>query len=91
MARPKNPERSIKANLSIPEGLHTKIKDELFSTAEGRIPHGKLSEFFVNLALQYYADKQTAAQKEARRKAEHAKSLLTELQSHGGDDYSAAV
>jgi hypothetical protein len=46
MPRKPNVDRPIRTEINVPESLRTRIDLLLFSTTEGRVPHGKLSEFF---------------------------------------------
>lgn len=55
MARPKQVIRPIEMSVSIPEDLHARLKLELFSDVEGRVPHGKISQLFTLLLRQHFA------------------------------------
>jgi len=57
--RPTKNLRSIQKNISLPEDLVAKLELELFSDVEGRIPHGKQSEFFEGLLRKYFEEKQS--------------------------------
>jgi len=55
MARPKSVIRPVEMSVSIPEDLHARLKLELFSDVEGRVPHGKISRLFTLLLQQHFA------------------------------------
>lgn len=55
MARPKQVIRPIEMSVSIPEDLHCRLKLELFSEVEGRVPHGRISQLFTLLLRQHFA------------------------------------
>lgn len=52
MPRPKRPIRPVKAHISIPEDHWAELQLELYSPLEGRVPHGKISEWFVEVSRQ---------------------------------------
>ena len=58
MGRPTKTLRSIQKNIAIPEDLCTKLELELYSTVEGRIPHGAQQEFFEKLLRSYFQEKE---------------------------------
>lgn len=55
MARPKGVIRPVEMSISIPEDLHARLKLELFSEVEGRVPHGRISQLFTLLLRQHFA------------------------------------
>lgn len=55
MARPYNILRPVKFHISLPEDLKAKVDLHLWSQVEQRIPTGKLSEFFTDLARQFFS------------------------------------
>ena len=55
MARPKGVIRPVEMSVSIPEDLHCRLKLELFSEVEGRVPHGRISQLFTLLLRQHFA------------------------------------
>ncbi len=58
MGRPSKTLRSVQKNIAIPEDLCTRLELELFSTVEGRIPHGAQQAFFEKLLREYFDSKQ---------------------------------
>lgn len=52
MSRPPKAERTVPVHVYLPQTLHTRLSLVLFSTAEGRVPHGAWSSFFTTLAEQ---------------------------------------
>lgn len=47
--RPSKTIKSVQMNISLPEDLATRVKLHLHSEVEGKIPHGKQMEFFIEL------------------------------------------
>lgn len=47
--RPSKTIKSVQMNISLPEDLATRVKLHLHSEVEGKIPHGKQMEFFVEV------------------------------------------
>ena len=58
MPRPKQTTPSIMKNIALPEPLAAKLELELFSELEGRIPTGAYKDFFTQLLVQYFLNKQ---------------------------------
>ena len=52
--RPAKTIPSTPINLSIPQDLYARLKLHLWSDVEGRVPHGKQSEFFEQLLRDYF-------------------------------------
>ena len=50
MARPPKLDRPHRVQINLPESIYNPLAVLLFSTVEGRVPHGAWSEFFENLA-----------------------------------------
>ena len=42
-------DRPTRIEIWLPESLHTKLRLELFSEVEGKVPYGKMSELGVSL------------------------------------------
>ena len=59
MARPKKTVRTVFKNIGIPEDLAEKVKAELHSELEGKVPFGAQQEFYTKLLREYFdgADK----------------------------------
>lgn len=57
MARPKKVLRTVYTNIGLPEDLVAKVKLELYSEVEGKIPFGAQQEFFSNLLRNYFSAK----------------------------------
>jgi hypothetical protein len=55
MARPKAVIRPVEMSVSLPEDLHARLKLELFSELEGRVPHGRISQLFALLLREHFA------------------------------------
>lgn len=55
MARPPKLDRPVAQEIYLPQSLHAELKIRLYSTAEGRVPHGAWSKFFETLARQALA------------------------------------
>ena len=55
--RPKSLSPSIDTHLFLPEEIYARISLALWSDAEGRIPHGQMSKFFVARANEFFARK----------------------------------
>lgn len=47
MARPLKAERTVRQEIYFPASLHAELTLLLFSSAEGRVPHGAWSEFII--------------------------------------------
>ena len=54
MPRPKNTIPSVAVSIALPQDLAQKVEVLLFSELEGRVPHGKKSEFFTQLVREYF-------------------------------------
>lgn len=54
MARPLHILRPVKVHIAVPEDLKAKIDLHLWSNVEGKIPHGVMSGFFVDLARKFF-------------------------------------
>lgn len=52
MPRPRRPIRPVKVHISIPEDHWAELQLQLYSPLEGRVPHGKVSEWFEALSRQ---------------------------------------
>ena len=61
MANKKKVIRTVYFNLGLPEDLAARVKLDLFSDVEGRIPLGAIQEFFTMLVREHYVRKQGAA------------------------------
>lgn len=55
MPRPYKLDRPVRLEFSIPESLASKIKLELFSEVEGRVPMGAMSELAIRLFTEWLA------------------------------------
>ena len=55
MPRPAKTTKTVYFNVGIPEDLAARLKLDLYSPLEERIPHGKQSDFFTNLLRDHYA------------------------------------
>jgi hypothetical protein len=60
MARPKKTIRTVYTNIGLPEDLAARVKLELYSEVEGKIPFGAQQEFFSNLLREYFNKQQEA-------------------------------
>jgi hypothetical protein len=49
MAPPRRIDRPSRIEIHLPESLHAKLKLELYSEAEGRVPKGRASDLVVEL------------------------------------------
>lgn len=58
MSRPKNIIPSIAFKLWLPENLAGKVTIHLWSELEGRIPYGKLTEFFSARLQEFFSHEQ---------------------------------
>lgn len=54
MPRRPNIERPVRINLCLPESTKTRIDLLLYSSVEGRIPHGAYQTFFLGLVRDYF-------------------------------------
>lgn len=54
MARPKKVQRPVEISISIPEELNLKMRLELWSEVEGRVPHGAISSFVAGLVQEHF-------------------------------------
>jgi hypothetical protein len=54
MARPKNTLKTVYFNVGLPEDLAVKVKLELYSELEGKIPFGASQEFFTGLVRSHF-------------------------------------
>ena len=52
MPRPRKTDRPTRLVIYIPESIAAELNLLLFSEAEGKVPHGAMSEFFTRLAEQ---------------------------------------
>lgn len=64
MPRPKNPNPPVRLEVQLPARLDARLRLDLFSEVEGRVPQGALSTFIVTLLEAYYKkrDEGTAIQ-----------------------------
>lgn len=53
MPMPKKADRTIPTMVYLPTSVLGKVKLELFSEIEGKVPHGTLSELFTTLAREW--------------------------------------
>ncbi len=58
MARPKKVIRTVYTNIGLPEDLVARVKLELYSEVEGKIPFGAQQEFFTKLLRDYFGERQ---------------------------------
>lgn len=49
MPRPRKVDRPIGIEVYVPASLYQKLRDRLYSEVEGRIPHGALTGYVVEL------------------------------------------
>lgn len=49
MARPSKTDRPQEKNISLPSSLVAKVDLELFSSLEGRVPHGAWARYIIGL------------------------------------------
>jgi len=54
MARVRKTIRTVYMNVGVPEDLAAKLRLELYSDLEGRVPHGALQEFFTKLLTEHF-------------------------------------
>jgi hypothetical protein len=54
MARPKKTTRTTFINVGLPQDLAHKVELHLYSGLEGKVPHGKKSEFFTQLVEEFF-------------------------------------
>ena len=57
MPRPKLIDRPKQFNVQLPESLYAKLRIELHSELEGRVPHGALSELVQTLIRGWLIDR----------------------------------
>lgn len=55
--RPPNILRPTKLTTYLPEDLRAKLELHLFSTVEGRVPHGAYSQFLAERVREFFAPK----------------------------------
>ena len=54
MARPKKVQRPVEISISIPEDLNVRMRLELFSEVENRVPHGAISRLVETLLREHF-------------------------------------
>ena len=74
MPKPKSIDPGISKNISIPASLVAQADNLLFSTTEGRVPHGAYSRLFTLLLRKWLSDLPAA-----KVRATPAEQLLSEL------------
>jgi len=57
VARKPNILRPVKLTTNLPEDLRARLDLYLFSETEGRVPHGKYSEFLSERVTEFFAQK----------------------------------
>lgn len=57
MAPPRHIDRPTRIEIWLPESLHAKLKLELFSEAEGRVPKGRMSDLGKELFTNWLAER----------------------------------
>lgn len=61
MPRPRLTDRPKQFNVQLPESLYGKVRVELYSELEGRVPHGALSELVQTLIRGWLTDRGVGA------------------------------
>lgn len=67
MARKPNILRPVPLTTSLPEDIRAKLDLFLYSEAEGRIPHGKYSEFISERVMEFFTEKRRYLTQDERR------------------------
>lgn len=57
MPRPRLTDRPKQFNVQLPESLYAKLRVELYSELEGRVPHGALSELVQSLVRNWLIER----------------------------------
>jgi hypothetical protein len=57
MPRPLKTDRPVRFEVYLPESLYAKVKLELFSEVEGRVPHGRTSELYTELTTRWLKER----------------------------------
>lgn len=74
MARPLKTLRPIPMNISLEEDVSVRLKLELFSVVESRIPHGACSKLINQLLRDHFRLQDVARAKMVKRQKERAKA-----------------
>lgn len=53
MPRPLKVDRPKRIEVQIPESIHRRLHDELYSELEGKVPHGAVTELFTALVTSW--------------------------------------
>lgn len=57
MPRPKLIDRPRRLEIHVPSSLYDRLRTELYSEVEGRVPHGAFTELFGVLASRWLEDR----------------------------------
>lgn len=57
MPRPLKTDRPVRLEIQLPESLYAKLRLELFSEIENRVPVGRTSELYTELTTQWLRER----------------------------------
>lgn len=67
MARRPNILRPVQLTTNLPEDIRSRLDLYLYSDVEGRVPHGKYSEFLCERIMEFFAEKRQYLTQEERQ------------------------